>query len=74
MSVKPSDGRFILQRPFTENQPISSVCWLHRNLLAPNSYNPNAVAPPELELLKLSILEDGWTTPIVTLPEQEGRY
>ncbi len=37
-------------------------------------YNPNCVAPPELELLKLSIIEDGWTTPIITLPEQHGRY
>ena len=33
-----------------------------------------AIAPPELELLKLSILEDGWTMPIVTLPEREGRF
>lgn len=27
-----------------------------------------------MALLKLSILEDGWTTPIVTLPELDGRY
>jgi ParB-like chromosome segregation protein Spo0J len=43
-------------------------------LLSPNNYNPNAIAPPELELLKLSIIEDGWTMPIVTLPEQDGRF
>ncbi len=43
-------------------------------MLDPNSYNPNCVAPPELALLKLSILEDGWTTPIVTLPELDGRF
>lgn len=34
-------------------------------MLKPNHYNPNYVAPPELKLLKLSILEDGWTQPIV---------
>jgi ParB-like chromosome segregation protein Spo0J len=30
-----------------------------------NSYNPNAVAPPEMKLLELSILEDGYTMPLV---------
>lgn len=57
-----------------DSQPISQVRWIHRDLLEPNNYNPNAIAPPELELLKLSILEDGWTCPIVTLPEQDGHY
>jgi ParB-like chromosome segregation protein Spo0J len=33
--------------------------------LKPNGYNPNHVAPIELDLLALSILEDGWTQPIV---------
>lgn len=30
-----------------------------------NSYNPNAVAPPEMELLETSIWEDGYTMPVV---------
>lgn len=30
-----------------------------------NSYNPNAVAPPEMKLLYQSIKEDGYTMPIV---------
>ena len=30
-----------------------------------NTYNPNAVAPPELKLLYDSIKEDGYTMPIV---------
>ena len=57
-----------------DSQPISSVHWLDRDLLDRNVYNPNLLAPPELKLLKVSILEDGWTQPIVTLPEQDGRY
>lgn len=52
-----------------ENQPVSRVQWVQRGKLKANSYNPNAVAPPELELLKLSILEDNWTQPIVVLPD-----
>lgn len=30
-----------------------------------NSYNPNSVAPPEMELLETSIWEDGYTMPVV---------
>lgn len=32
-----------------------------------NEYNPNAVAPPEMRLLEKSIIEDGYTQPIVTI-------
>lgn len=49
----------------TDEQPVSSVQWVERAALHANDYNPNRVAPPELRLLKLSILEDGWTQPIV---------
>lgn len=53
----------------TETQPISRVKWVNRDTLKPNDYNPNKVAPPEMELLITSILEDGWTQPIVILPD-----
>ena len=54
-----------------ENEPISSVEWRHRDKLSPNDYNPNRVAPAELGLLKISIMEDGWTQPIVVNPDGE---
>lgn len=54
-----------------KNQPVSSVEWIDRGKLKPNHYNPNKVAPPELKLLKISILEDGWTQPIVINPDYE---
>lgn len=55
-----------------EQQPINAVRWLKRTQLKPNHYNPNHVAKPELELLITSILEDGWTQPIVVLPEDDN--
>ena len=48
-----------------KTQPLENIVWIDRNKLCPNNYNPNKVAPPELKLLKISILEDGWTQPIV---------
>lgn len=52
-----------------DKQPVSRVIWRHRNELSANDYNPNKIAPPELELLILSIMEDGWTQPIVILQD-----
>jgi len=37
-----------------------------------NDYNPNAVAPPEMELLETSIWEDGYTQPVVTYYDAEN--
>lgn len=48
-----------------KKQPLDNIVWRHRDELKPNNYNPNKVAPPELKLLKTSIIEDGWTQPIV---------
>lgn len=47
------------------SDPISRVQWVHRDMLRPNDYNPNRQAPPERELLVESILQSGWTQPIV---------
>lgn len=44
--------------------PIDSVEWVDPRSLTANDYNPNKVFRPELDLLKHSLLTDGWTTPI----------
>lgn len=37
-----------------------------------NDYNPNSVAPPEMELLEVSIWEDGYTMPVVCFYDTES--
>jgi ParB-like chromosome segregation protein Spo0J len=53
-------------------QPIAQVEWVARDSVEPNDYNPNKQAPPEHRLLKVSILEDGWTQPIVVFDDGSG--
>jgi ParB-like chromosome segregation protein Spo0J len=55
-----------------ENQPVSHVRWVPVEDLSANDWNPNIQAPPELKLLKLSILENGWTQPIVSRVHDGG--
>ena len=40
--------------------------------IEPNTYNPNAVAPPEMRLLYESIKADGYTMPIVCYYNKEN--
>lgn len=49
--------------------PLASLQWVDRSLLKPNDYNPNKVSKENLELLKQSILTNGWTLPIVVRPD-----
>lgn len=55
------------------NEPVDFVQWVPASSVYANDYNPNSVAPPEMELLAHSILTDGYTQPIVTLPTGKGR-
>lgn len=45
--------------------PAYSVIPVPVDKIRPNTYNPNAVAPPEMKLLYDSIKADGYTMPIV---------
>ena len=51
--------------------PVYSVRPVPIEKIVPNSYNPNAVAPPEMKLLYDSIKEDGYTMPIVCYYNKE---
>lgn len=59
--------------PF-QTEPVDFVRWVPNDSVYKNDYNPNAVAPPEMELLRLSIDADGFTQPIVSYPDDDGRY
>ncbi len=54
-------------------EPVDCVIWVPSNDVEANDYNPNTVAPPEMKLLEISILEDGYTQPIVTYSEETRR-
>lgn len=50
-------------------RPLSKLQWVDRDKVTPNDYNPNKVSKQNLELLKQSILTNGWTLPIVVRPD-----
>lgn len=45
--------------------PVYKVIAVPIDKVQANDYNPNSVAPPEMELLETSIWEDGYTMPVV---------
>ena len=55
-----------------KEEPVDCVLWVPSEKVGANDYNPNSVAPPEMDLLKLSIMSDGYTQPIVTFQENGG--
>lgn len=59
--------------PFN-SEPVDFVKWVKNDLVHANDYNPNSVAPPEMELLHRSIQADGYTQPIVSMPDPDGKY
>lgn len=55
--------------PF-KTEPVDFVKWVPNGIVKANDYNPNSVAPPEMQLLEVSIVNDGYTQPIVTWPNE----
>jgi ParB-like chromosome segregation protein Spo0J len=51
--------------------PVYNVLRVPLEKIKANDYNPNSVAPPEMELLETSIWEDGYTQPIVTFYDKD---
>lgn len=66
---------FIHQHSPFKSEPVDFVKWVPNENVVANDYNPNKVAPPEMELLEVSILNDGYTQPIVSWsnPEKDGK-
>lgn len=58
--------------PF-QSEPVDFVKWVPQDDVSANDYNPNSVAPPEMELLRVSIMADGYTQPIVT-NQEDGKF
>lgn len=58
--------------PF-KSEPVDLVQWVYADTVTANDYNPNSVAPPEMKLLEVSVLEDGFTQPIVTFKDDDKR-
>lgn len=53
-----------------KNHPVDFVFWQKSIEVEANEYNPNSVAPPEMKLLYESILNDGYTMPIVSFKDE----
>jgi ParB-like chromosome segregation protein Spo0J len=53
-------------------EPVDCVLWVDAEQVRANEYNPNVVAPPEMRLLQLSVMTDGFTQPIVGWPDGDG--
>lgn len=54
------------------SQPIDNVLWVPIDKVTPNDYNPNSVAKKEMQLLYISIKEDGYTQPVVTVYDNKA--
>lgn len=48
-----------------KQQPINTIEWVNVERLKANNYNPNHVLSMEMDLIRTSILKNGWLQPIV---------
>lgn len=57
-----------------ENIEIKMPILVRLDQLKPNPWNPNKVARPEMELLKISIRKSGFCFPLVVMKESDTSY
>lgn len=67
--VHQADGSYATPKDF--RSPVYDVRSVPIEKVTANDYNPNSVAPPEMELLETSIWEDGYTQPVVTVYDRD---
>jgi hypothetical protein len=58
--------------PDAYRSPVYDVKRVPIGKVTANDYNPNTVAPPEMELLETSIWEDGYTQPVVVVHDTDN--
>ena len=51
--------------------PCMNIKLVHRDMLQANNYNPNSVPKDKMELLKQSIIDNGFCFPIVVIWDKE---
>lgn len=61
------------ESPF-KDQPVDCVLWVKEELVSPNNYNPNNMAPQEKRLLTKSLEADGFTQPIVVVKKSDRHF
>jgi len=67
--AKKAEQPDIIKQPVSEIQLDQlKIEWVPREKVVPNKYNPNRMTWHDRMLLRQSLLEDGWTQPIVCLP------
>ncbi|ENE8567954.1 ParB N-terminal domain-containing protein [Salmonella enterica] len=57
--------RFIHQHGPFRDEPVGCVQWVPADCVNANDYNPESIGPVEQKILELSLLQDGFTQPIV---------
>lgn len=63
-----------METDWKKRHPVNNVIWVSTDKVHANDYNPNSVAPPEMDLLRRSIEADGYTQPIVVWITENGTY
>ena len=65
----------MLQQVSGVSHPVACVRWIHISSIQSNDWNPNSVANVEMNLLRISIKNDGYTQPVVvSYDEQQQKY
>lgn len=57
--------------PF-RHHPVDCVEWVKMGSIKNNEYNPNTMSPPEIRTLHLSLLNHGFTQPLIVAGEKDN--